>query len=163
MPQPRRKEIRLHSDVYRTEGQVFSVTIGTSPRLPIFENLDFGLGCIRILQDLRSETDNPIYAYCLMPDHVHLLVGITRGAALGGFVGPWKSLCYQARCRMGNRDAFWQRSYFDHALRSDEDLRAAALYILLNPVRKGLVKDFRSYPLCGSLEWDVRTWCSPAI
>ena len=44
---------------------------------------------------------------------------------------------------------------FDRALRTGEDLRQAALYILNNPVRKGLVEDFRLYPLCGSLQWEI--------
>ncbi len=50
---------------------------------------------------------------------------------------------------------FWQRSFYDHALRTDEDLVHTARYVLANPVRAGLVHDFRDYPLCGSLEFDL--------
>ncbi len=49
----------------------------------------------------------------------------------------------------------WQRSFFDHALRREEDLRKAAEYVLNNPVRDGLVEDRRDYPLCGSFEFDL--------
>jgi REP element-mobilizing transposase RayT len=106
MAKTRRREIRLDADVYRTEGQVFSVTIGTLSREPVFKDLEFGLGCIEILKDLRAETESPVYAYCLMPDHVHLLAGVTKGAALPDFIGRWKSLCYQERRSRGNKNLF---------------------------------------------------------
>jgi len=90
-----------------------------------------------------------------MPDHVHLLVGVDTSAPLPAFIGKWKSLCYRARVERGEKASFWQRSFFDRALREAEDLQATALYILLNPVRRELVSDFHLYPLCGSLEWEV--------
>jgi len=39
----------------------------------------------------------------------------------------------------------WQRSFYDHALGCEEDLIKVAEYIVYNPVRKGLVKDWREY------------------
>ncbi len=78
--------------------------------------------------------------------------------SLPDFVGRYKSLCYHARSHRENKNRFWQRGYFDHAVRQMEDLRAAARYILLNPVRKGLVEHYRQYPLCGSLEWDLESF-----
>ena len=155
MSEPRRQRIRLDGPIYSIEGQVFSVTIGTSPRAPIFEEPGFGLECIRILSGLEQETGNSVYAFCLMPDHVHLLLEATEACPLPGFIGRWKSLCYRARRQRGNPRAFWQRSFFDRAIRAGEDLRQVALYILNNPVRKGLAEDFRSYPLCGSLQWEI--------
>jgi len=153
--QPRRRRIRLDEPVYRETGLVFSVTIGTSPRSPVFEKQAWALECIEILRDLRREMGNPVYAYCLMPDHVHFLLATLASSPLSSFVGRWKSLCYQARRRRGNPANFWQKSFFERALRGSDDLRAAALYILNNPVRKGLVNDFHQYPLCGSLEWEL--------
>jgi REP element-mobilizing transposase RayT len=87
-----------------------------------------------------------------MPDHAHVLIGIER-ATLLAFVREWKSRCYLIRCRRGSREPFWQRSFWDHALRNAERLPEAALYILTNPVRAGLVDDWRRYPLSGSAEW----------
>jgi REP element-mobilizing transposase RayT len=44
----------------------------------------------------------------------------------------------------------WQEGFHDHALRREEDLRDIARYIVLNPVRAGLVRNIREYPL-----WDA--------
>jgi hypothetical protein len=39
----------------------------------------------------------------------------------------------------------WQEESFDHVLRSSEGLDAKVNYVLQNPVRKGLAKDWREY------------------
>jgi len=50
----------------------------------------------------------------------------------------------------------WQRSYFEHVLRDDEDPFQVARYILDNPVRAGLVQSPENYPFLGSLTMSVR-------
>ena len=152
---PERKHIRLPNAVYRVLGWPFSITIGTSPRGPVFHDIDFGRECIEILRKMRNETGTRVYAYCLMPDHVHLLLGVGPGASLPVFLGRWKSLCAWARRLRTGDGQFWQRSFYDHAIRQDEDLLVTATYILQNPVEAGLVKDFRQYPLCGSMEFSL--------
>ena len=42
--------------------------------------------------------------------------------------------------------AVWQEESFDHVLRCSEGLEAKVEYVLQNPVRKGLVADWREYP-----------------
>ncbi len=39
----------------------------------------------------------------------------------------------------------WQEESFDHVLRSSEGLEAKSAYVLQNPVRRGLVADWREY------------------
>jgi putative transposase len=155
MKLPQRRLIRLDAGVYREDGRIFSVTIGTVPRTDIFQDINLGLESIRLLDELRTRRGNRVFAYCLMPDHVHLLVEGGADSPLPSFIGAWKSECYQARRRRGNIGRFWQRSFYDHALREADDLRAAAFYILSNPVRKRLVDDFHDYPLCGSFVFDL--------
>jgi len=66
---------------------------------------------------------------------------------------------YAYRRLTGDREVLWQKSYYDHVLRRDEDLSDAARYIWGNPVRAGLVDNARDYPYSGSLtigdEWKV--------
>jgi hypothetical protein len=42
--------------------------------------------------------------------------------------------------------AVWQAGCYDHRPRSDEGLAKQARYIIENPLRKGLVRDWRDYP-----------------
>lgn len=50
---------------------------------------------------------------------------------------------------LGVRGAFWQRSFWDHALRESECVQDQVDYILDNPVRAGLTTDRESYPFSG--------------
>jgi REP element-mobilizing transposase RayT len=155
VPRPKRKPLRLPDSVYREQGRLFSLTIGTAPRSPVFLDIPFGQECIAHLRDIREKTGTLVYAYCLMPDHVHLMLGAIRGESLPKVVGRWKSLCAKScRARDGS-GFFWQRSFYDRALRDEDDIITAAFYILGNPVRAGLVADFHDYPLCGSMEFDL--------
>ncbi len=49
----------------------------------------------------------------------------------------------------------WQINYHEHVLRKEEDTKGVARYIFNNPVRKGLVEDFKDYKFLGSFEFDV--------
>jgi putative transposase len=152
---PRRRSIRLAHSVYCEPGCVFSVTIATAPRSPVFADTQFGLGCIDQLRTLCTERRVRCYAYCLMPDHVHLLLGLGGQSDLMSIVGAWKSKCFLLRRRAGVSNRFWQRSFYDHALRREEDLLVATRYILENPIRAGLVGSAIDYPLSGSFEFHV--------
>ncbi len=155
VPRRTRKTIRLAPIAYTEPGRPFSVTIGTSPRAEIFSDISFGLECVSLLREVRATNGLLIYAYCLMPDHVHLLAAMASRAPISVAIGSWKSRCYQARRNRGESKRFWQRGFYDHAVRDDRDLITAARYVLENPVRAGLVKDFQDYPLCGSMEFSL--------
>lgn len=90
-------------------------------------------------------------AYCLMPDHVHLLwMGVAADAdqrtAMKSFRTETTPLL---------RPFAWQRQPFDHVLREDERKRGAftavCQYVLENPLRKGLVERWQDYAFCGAM------------
>ena len=69
--------------------------------------------------------------FLLMPDHVHLLIGIDSKTPLSDVIRDFK------RITTRNTGVKWQRNYFDHRVRKDESLAEKADYILNNPVRAG--------------------------
>lgn len=48
----------------------------------------------------------------------------------------------------------WQENYHEHVLRNDEDVEKVIKYILHNPVRAGIVRNYYDYPYSGSLVID---------
>ncbi len=58
---------------------------------------------------------------------------------------------------MGCNGPIWQKSYFDRAIRKDEDLRTIARYIIANPLRAGLVAHIGEYP-----HWDT-IWIQESV
>jgi hypothetical protein len=47
---------------------------------------------------------------------------------------------------LGRKGRVWQPESFDHVLRSSENLDAKIEYVLQNPVRQGLSRDWNTYP-----------------
>jgi REP element-mobilizing transposase RayT len=98
-----------------------------------------------------------VLAYCFMPDHIHLLAAASDEADLPAFMRTFKQRTgYSCKKALGWDGPFWQKSYYDHILRSEERVEAVAAYIWGNPVRAGLVQDMDSYPFSGSLVAGVR-------
>ncbi|HEY7678742.1 MAG TPA: transposase [Candidatus Methylomirabilis sp.] len=93
-----------------------------------------------------------VWAYCFMPDHLHILVeGKEPDASLPEFIRVFKQRsAHVFRQRYGKM--LWQRSYYDHVLRKDEDIQGVVRYIFENPVRKGMIEDFRRFPFSGPPE-----------
>ncbi len=70
----------------------------------------------------------------IMPDHVHFLVSFPdSGKTIPTIMSKWKEWAAKHLAIQ------WQRDFFEHRLRRDESARDKADYILLNPVRAGLV------------------------
>ena len=74
-----------------------------------------------------------IYLALLMPDHLHMLVSFSPLVTMSKTVADWKK--YQAR----HLKIDWQRNFFDHRIRTEEQFIEKYDYIRMNPVRKNLV------------------------
>jgi len=83
-------------------------------------------------------------AACLMPDHLHWLLSDASHAL--ETIRRFKSLSTHVGWRENRQGKLWQRSFWDHVIRRDENLRAVAEYIVQNPVRAGLVAEADQYP-----------------
>jgi hypothetical protein len=46
---------------------------------------------------------------------------------------------------------YWQKDFYDHVIKEKANIKTQAHYILDNPVRKGIVGDWRDYPYSGSV------------
>ena len=106
------------------------------------------------MKEEAVRTQMTLFAYCLMPDHVHLLICPETGVDLVSFVQGLKSKTTRVYWSTGVTGRLWQRGFYDHILREDEDIERVAGYILANPVRAGLAKDITQYPFSGSLVFD---------
>lgn len=93
--------------------------------------------------------DARLVSWVLMPDHWHGLVVLGQEATLAHLMRVAKGRSSRA---IGSAGRLWSPGYFDRALRSDEELRVAARYVVANPLRAGLVARLGDYPYWGS-EW----------
>jgi REP element-mobilizing transposase RayT len=151
------KKIHLDSSLYKIPGWVYFVTIVSNFKTPYFLKERFNNEIIDCLKEEREKMRCKIYAYCLMPDHLHFLCG-TKGGEISvlDFVSQFKGKSTRIGWRYNIKGPLWQRRSYDHIVREEEDLQETAKYIVNNPVRSGVVEKWDQYPFCGFLdEFDV--------
>jgi putative transposase len=112
---------------------------------------------LRILHQTAGQRRFYIWAYCFMPDHLHLLIeGKTDDADMRKFISVFKQKTAFWFHRRYNTK-LWQPRFHDRVLRKDEATSIVVRYIFENPVRKGIAADYLQYPYSGSLELsDIR-------
>jgi putative transposase len=137
---------------------------------------------LRHIEGLReafrvTKRDHPfaLEAIVVLPDHVHALWQLPEGD--DDFSTRWQLIKARfsrglepgervtaSRRRKGER-GIWQRRYWEHLIRDEQDFQSHLDYIHHNPVKHGLVaaardwpySSFRRWVACGaySLEWDA--------
>ena len=88
-----------------------------------------------------------VIAYCVMPDHVHVIVrGTCEASDLLRCVKLTKQrIEYVARSQFKIRH-LWQQGYYERVLRSRHAVESAVRYVLENPVRARLARRAGDYP-----------------
>lgn len=90
-----------------------------------------------------------LYAYCVMPNHVHLLLVIHQihrpfYMTLKSIKGFSARRANELLDRTGQ--PFWQAESYDHIVRSQKEFDNIIAYILNNPVKAGLVDEWNNWP-----------------
>jgi len=149
-PYIRPRNQRLGRELYATAGHVCFFTIGAHARTVPFTSPQLKDVTIAILLAERERMGMELYAYCLMPDHLHILVSPKKqGCCMLAFVDQFKGKSTNASWQHGWQGKLWQKRSYDHLVRSPEELLSIATYILDNPVRDGLVETYDDYRWAG--------------
>jgi putative transposase len=131
MPDFRRKPYRLSRESYIGRNWYF-ITACAQDRCSHFRDaLLVGL----LLDALRATCRRhsmDVYAYCFMPDHLHLeLVGLAEDSDLVKMMKEFKGEATSEARTTGIRN-LWQKGFYDHVLRKDDRADAVAWYIFAN-------------------------------
>lgn len=148
----------LRSGRHSASGAIYLITTTTHARAPLFVDLAITRLVADEMRRLQADGDARTLAWVLMPEHWHWLMQLGDGPSLPALMNLAKgrsarAINQQLSARSG---PVWQPGFHDRALRSDENLQAAARYIIENPLRAGLVDRIGDYPWwdCVWLGWD---------
>lgn len=90
-------------------------------------------------------------AWVVMPDHVHWLFQLGKSLSLSSIVKRFKARsARRVNAYLNRQGSLWQKAFYDHAIRQEDDIRQIARYIVGNPLRAGLVEHIGDYP-----HWDA--------
>jgi len=154
---PQRKHTRLKNYDYNQEGLYF-LTLCTEKHKKLFSNIvgaihespeciltQYGLIVQNVLLNLPNKFNNiEITDYVIMPNHVHLIIYIKRAihesplqtrSEISKIVGYLKMNISKQIHEINKNEIIWQRNYYDHIIRNEEDYYTKANYILNNPLK----------------------------
>ena len=98
-----------------------------------------------------------LMAYCIMPNHVHLLI---ESLIAGHLKHRGKTAVYQVadmlrllkgstardcNLKLARNGRFWNHESYDHFVRNEQELERTVKYILNNPVKAGLVEEWKDW------------------
>ena len=123
------------------DGTVFHVCNRGVLKKPIFlDDFDFHI-CEQILGESAEKYEVPLFAYCLMPNHWHLLVEAPTGEMLVKMLQRFSSVHARTiRRKQENQGtgAVYQSRFRAHAVQKNEAFLKVRNYIEQNPVKAGL-------------------------
>jgi len=156
---PKRKKLRLKDFDYSQKGYYF-VTICTYNKQNLFEKTVVGNDlCVvpsnvpqnqiieKWLNELQNKYEIIIDKYVIMKNHIHLILIINSerhtGRSLPDMMQWFKTMTTNEYIKMVKNNTIkpfykklWQKSYYEHVIRDEEDYKIKAEYILKNPIKE---------------------------
>ena len=154
---PKRKQIRIEPYDYSAPGAYF-ITVCTANREKIFWNR-VGSDIIRpqnvslsavgkiaaqAIRQIPTHYENvSVDKYCIMPDHIHLILRIESNVGGRMISAPTVSTVVGSMKRWVSRQVgrpIWQKSFYEHGIRNQQDYDEIWEYIENNPLKYALKK-----------------------
>lgn len=129
-------------------GRIYHITTATYRRRPVFHHLYPARELIRTLHSCPDHFKT--LAFVVMPDHLHWLLQLEHSSLSNAVQTVKSTSSHRISKRMAVKPPLWQKGFYDHAVRKEEDLLQIARYMVANPIRAGLVASPRLYS-----HWDA--------
>jgi putative transposase len=153
----------------KQEGGIYFFTLVTYQRQELFASPEVRVLLMDTVDEVKKFHPFEMIAYCVMEDHVHLLwqmpmddanysmrIGLIKRRFSRKFVARYGQILPRTESQLKRQEmAIWQRRYWEHMIRDEQDLEQHIAYIHFNPVKHGLVNRVRDWD-CSSFHDYVR-------
>lgn len=137
---------RLKSSDTRTKAANFDIALDNSSSGAIFLEPEFAT----LMQDALLYFDADRYdlqAWCIMPNHVHVVLVTDPQVRLGEIVKSWKhSVAWSVNKILGRKGAVFALDYFDRFIRNVRQAETVIHYVENNAVKAGLCASAAQWP-----------------
>jgi hypothetical protein len=153
--QLRKVDVRSSPEWLRLQRKIFAEIEHWLDRAewnPHLRRTDVADMIVEAIEHRQQHGDWQMFEYVVMPTHIHLYGEIGVGGLTGTLEDFKRWTGHRASKLLGvDGQRFWQREWFDHWSRSDEEDERIVQYIRNNPVKAGLAKKFA--------DWPHGSWC----
>jgi len=101
---------------------------------------------VSLIQEAKARLSMSIYAYCLMPNHFHMVVMPNKGEDLSIWM-QWLMTSHVRRYHRhyGTSGHIWQGRFKSFIVKQDDHLLNVLRYVEVNPVRAGIVTSAKDW------------------
>jgi len=142
-------------------GGTFFFTVVTFERRKIFTSDANRQILAKAITEVQKQHPFFIEAWVLLPEHLHIIWTLPEGDTdyskrwgliKARFSKETKTLLYKEQSVSPSRNkrretTIWQRRFWEHTIRDDKDFHKHIDYIHYNPVKHGLVREVKDWPL----------------
>ena len=123
-------------------GEVYHIINRSNARVKIFDtDKDYQL-FEKLLQDAQEITDMRIFAYCIMPTHIHIVLRQEQDNGISSFMSNiLNSYTRYFNIKHNRKGPLWEGRFKSVLIENDEYLLHLTRYIHLNPSTSNIVKD----------------------
>ena len=150
---------------YFEEGYPYFITTTTYKRERIFTDEQTCKILLVALEFFKLTLNYKIFAYCLMPEHLHLILQ-TTGKYNPSYIMRMIKGNFSRKFNMihSQQGKVWQEGYYDTGIRDIGMMLQKIEYIHDNPVRAGLVTSPDQYPFSSYIFYHAENyWGIPEI
>ena len=139
-----------------TGGYVYHVLNRANARLRIFQKSEDYEAFERVLCEARERFGTRLLAYCIMPNHWHLVVWPEADGELSRFVG-WLTLTHTQRWHAHHHNVgtghLYQGRFKSFPIEADDHFLAVCRYVERNALRAGLVAQVDAWRWSSLWRW----------
>ncbi|MCF6150610.1 MAG: transposase [Candidatus Kuenenia sp.] len=143
---------------YYIPNSLYFITAVTNNRLPLFKNEKNIQLIFDTLHKVGEIKPFDLRAYCVLHDHLHLLIGIgeTSGYNITDIVHSLKrnfTINYKKAHNITHEISLWQKRFWDHIIRNENDFKRHMDYIHYNPVKHKITLSPEEYKYSSFNKW----------
>ena len=127
-------------------GLAYFATTVTCERREVFKDPKMCRILLVTLEYYKTIFDYQVYGYCVMPDHLHIIIRPTERYDLSFIMKMVKgSFTRKINKLQGLKGSIWQSRFYEEAIRSNAQLMNQLGYIHENPVTSNLAPSAGEY------------------
>ena len=141
---------------YYVPNAIVFITQVVDRRTAIFQQPAFVDLLRTTLRNVKERHPFTMLGYVFLPDHFHLLIRPTGESNFSDIMQSLKrnfTINYKKLIGIDGHMKFWQKGFWDHVIRNEDDLQRHLDYIHYNPVRHQLAHQPEAWPHSSYANW----------